>query len=148
MKPKGTNSPGRFEFFGARSCASCKVMALRMAHGVSGSKHPAARNAKMRIISRHCFGHWLHHEPPRRKYQASTTHEVISNNGVSGLMSVPKPAETPANAANHSSLKCKLTELFSTQKTEPRRRNKRRHKNRMVSVVKNVARVSVSGTAT
>src|ERR1700730_4788452 len=144
MKPKGTNSPGRFEFFGARSCASWKVMALRMAQGMRGTKQPAAMKAKIRIISLHCFDNCFDHWPPRRKYQASTMHEVISNRGVSGLISVPQPAETPANAANHSSLKCKLTERSSTQKFESRNRNKRKHKNRMVSVVKNVASVSVS----
>src|ERR1700675_125904 len=102
-----------------------------MAHGVSGSKHPAAMKAIIRVIRRHWLGHWA----PRRKYQASTTHAVISNRGVSGLKSVPKPAEIPANAANHSSLTYKLTELASPHKTAPRPRNNRRHKNRIVSVV-------------
>src|ERR1700722_20278 len=144
MKPKGTSSPGRFEFFGARSCASCKVTALRMAHGVSGSKHPTAMKAIIRMIWRQGPDHRL----PRRKYQASTPHAVISSKGVSGLNSVPKPAEIPANAANHSSLKCKLTEVVSTHKIAARPRNNRRHKNKIVSVVKNVATASVSGTAT
>src|ERR1700686_392740 len=109
MKPKGTNSPGRFEFFGARGCASCKVTALRMTQGVSGNKHPAAMKAKMRIISHHCFGDCLNHCPPRKKYHASTTHAVISNSGVSGLTSVPRPAEIPATPATHSSFKSKGT---------------------------------------
>src|SRR3982074_2170018 len=99
MKPKGTNSPGRFEFFGARSCASWKVMALRMAQGMRGTKQPAAMNATIRIISRHCFDNCFDHWPPRRKYPASTRHEVISKLHVYPTFSTNNRTETPPHRA-------------------------------------------------
>src|SRR5260370_20029884 len=96
MKPYGTNSPGRFEFFGARNCGSPNVTVLRIAQGERIIRQPSAI-ARQTQNQRTYF-------PCRKNIPLNTMAAAMSNIGASGRKRVPTPTINPAPSAVYSAL--------------------------------------------
>src|SRR5260370_25007025 len=139
MKPYGTNSPGRFEFFGARNCGSPSVTMFRIAQGERIIKQPSAI-ARQTQNQRRCL-------PRRKNIPLNTMAAAISNIGASGRNSVPTPTVNPAPSAVYSPLFGRGRGGLFTQKSGFSTLLIAIHRAQHASAVQNVAKTSVSGTA-
>src|SRR6267143_1235248 len=139
MKPFGTNSPGRFESFGARNRASPSVTLLRKAQGERIIKQPSAI-ARLVNIQRLIFRE-KKNKPP------NTSAAAISKIGVSGRNKVPAPTTNPAPNAVYSTLLRRCKREFSRRKPGCLTRRNARTRTQQASPVQKTASTSVSGTA-
>src|SRR5262249_20992689 len=139
MKPTGARSPGNVVYRGVSGWNSCNVMAFRTVHGNSIRKHATHASA----AARKPRANW----PRKNIIHKTTGRHATSSNGDSGRNNVANPTKIPAeNAFFRNSERCRSRPHVSSPAVACSGFTMATNVVR-ASVVQNMVKVSVSGTA-